>query len=173
MKSNYSKISIFQFIGLDYDRFLSGFDNLSDVFDFLISSPFFNPDKFKVDKMNVIDSRKFSRRNSFNLFVEYINSKIFPDLILKIDKNDILKEANYYFSDSNLLDGIESLKSLESKKRLLNSKFNGRIIMDRYPHISGKLLGEYINKFKSIKDEEFFLNNSIDDIMEEFEKIKL
>ena len=41
---------IFEFMGLSWERYLEGFEEESDVFDYIIGSRFFDPEAFKLEK---------------------------------------------------------------------------------------------------------------------------
>lgn len=65
---------------------------------------------------------------------------------------------------------INNLKEKENK--IISDKFNGRIIMSKYPHLKGKLLGDTINNFKKYIGDfrSYALKNNSDKILSDFNK---
>lgn len=72
---------------------------------------------------------------------------------------------------------IEEYNKKQEINKIISDKFNGRIIMDKYPSLSGKELGTIINNFKNhIIDiygdyNNYMLNNSQEDIFQELKII--
>ena len=71
----------------------------------------------------------------------------------------------------NIENKIKQHKLKEKEDKIISNKFNGRLIMDKYPHLKGPLLGKVINDFKNSFDDfrTFALNNSSDKIFNEFD----
>jgi hypothetical protein len=77
----------------------------------------------------------------------------------KIDYHEDIKQKIKEFEDN------------EEIKKLINSKFNGRIVMDKYPELRGEKLGNALNGFKNSFDDykKFVLDNPTDVIMKTFD----
>ena len=76
---------------------------------------------------------------------------------------------------SGLYKEIENYQKKQKINKIVNSKFNGNIIMEIYPHLKGKDLGDAITQFKKhIEDKfnmdfyDFVLDNDEDFILNEF-----
>jgi hypothetical protein len=148
---------IFEFIGLDYNRFIEGFDTLQEIFDFILTSKYFNPDKFKFENLTGIDRKRNAKRKTYHQFLEYINNKQFDNkFIANKDKSVYISEIDKFFG-TNLGDQIKSLKLREEQLNYMHSKFNGNLIMQWIPGLQGKELGDAITKFKKLfKTKEMF-----------------
>lgn len=169
---------IFDFICLDYDRFLKGFETIEDVFDYVIGSKFFNAESFKFENLNAINRRRNKRRPNYNAFIEYVKD-VDKKFEFNKDKDSYLPIIDAFFPEANLLDKIQ--KSEEEFKRLqfLNSHFNGKLIMKRHPELQGKELGAAIKGFKEKIEKERPFNNYLEgkisssnqhEIMQDFDK---
>ena len=140
---------IFKFLNYDYDRFQLGFDELEEIFDFIISSKYFNSGVFQYENLNRIDRKRNKRRKSYNEFLAYIDkNKIDKNYQFYEDRDNYIKEINDFFPESNLIGRIEELKTLDERNNIIKEKFNGKLIMSMYPELKGKELGYFIEQFK-------------------------
>ena len=163
----------FDFIGLGWSRFQEGFDTIEDIFDYVISSPYFNPEVFKLENLNAINRARNSRRTVYNQFVGYVKD-MEPKHNFDKNKDNYIQLINDYFPDSNLLARIEELKIIELKKKQNHAKFNGNIIMEKFPDLSGAELGKSIGGFQNhignITFEDYLSSNTAENIMNDFTK---
>ena len=100
--------------------------------------------------------------------IEIVNNPNFKDVIR-------FNSADYGGTDldtkpiqdlSNLYKEIEEYNKTQEENKLINSKFNGNLIMSSYPTLKGKELGDVITKFKdyitnkyNIDFKKFILDN--------------
>ena len=160
----------FKFFDYDYNKFKNGFDELEEIFDYIISSKYFSHDVYKYENLNRIDRKRNKRRKSYNQFLSYLEDNGINKFYNFKEKNLYIKEINEFFPESNLIDKIQELNKLDIINKEIKDKFNGKIIMSIYPELKGKELGYYIQNFKLSKDNfnEFILNNTSDKIIEDF-----
>lgn len=163
---------IFEFGGYDYDRYLKGFDNLVDIYEFCISGKYFNHNTFKMENLTQIDRKRNRKRKSYNTFLEYVNSKVnLKSYEFKKNKDEYLPMIDEYFPEAKLIEKLEFLKAEDILNQQASEKFNGTIIMEMLPELEGKELGLAIRNFKeSINGSyrDFILNTNIDDIKSQF-----
>lgn len=169
---------IFEFIGLDFDRYLDGFETKQDIFEFIIGSKYFHPDMFRMENLTAIDRKRNKKRQTYGEFLAYINS---PDLekrfesidfyVFDTDKKMYINSINDYFPESNILEEIKKYEAKEERYDIIRSKFNGKIIMERFTDLSGDKLGNFIRYFGSyvvntlMKDfDNYILHASNDEI---------
>lgn len=168
---------ILKFLKLDYNKWENGFDNLEEIFQYIIECPYFSTKQI-LDSGSSIEKRALNRPD-FNKFIDYLVDN-------KIDKEFLFfknKEQYLSFIDENFKSvGLEEkyYKHVAKQKMLqdVSKKFNGKIIMDLIPAISGKELGSLIFKFKdSFGSEDKFIDmiifndqNYINNKIEEFYK---
>jgi len=67
---------IFENIGLNWDKFMEGFNSKEEVYDYIISSKYFNPSIFDYEELNHINRTRNQKREFYSSFLEYI--KDFP-----------------------------------------------------------------------------------------------
>lgn len=160
--------NVFDFLGLDFDRWKLGFNNREDMFDYVIKSKYFDYPSFQWVNLNSINKDRNKRRPNYVNFLEYIEDH---KTVIKWDKGYefYLNEMTEFFG-VDLLEELEIFKNELEKEKVIKEKFNGKIIMDLYPDIKGKELGQTINGFKSSFDnwDEFVYTNSSETVMEKF-----
>lgn len=155
---------IFQFLGFDYNKFIKGFDNIEEIFEWTKESEFFDVNFY----LNINSRNK--KRKTYQQFLKYIkNNKI--DKTYNLKKNFLLKRMDEYFPNSKIRQELNKLKQKDNEKKEIANKFNGNIIMNKYKWLRGEELGNIIKNFKSIFDnfELYILNNDSDKIMCDFD----
>jgi len=175
---------IFEFLGLDYSRWEKGFDTLEDIFEYAMTSSLFNVEMFQLNKLNKINRERNIKRASYMSFLEYIEGK--PDhpnynpSVVAECKANVIEMIREGFPEANIDLHLAEIDFKAARKKLINTKFNGKIIKEKYG-LEGKELGESIKKFKHdimwIYEREyanfdtFILDNTVDKIYEEFESV--
>lgn len=163
---------IFEFGGYDYDRYLQGFNTIEEIFDFIISSYYFNPEIFKMENLSHIDRKRNRKRGSYHKFLEYVEKTYddnHPPNI--IPKKEWLPLIDKYFPEASLLDKLKVLDKKNEINKQLNEKLNGRLIMEWIPGLKGKALGEIIREFRIFhgnKYEETVLKKSPEELKDYF-----
>lgn len=115
---------IFEFIGLSYSKFLHGFYNLEDIFKFVISSPFFDPDIFSFENMNNAARVRDKKRSTYNAFLEYVKDlNQIPRPEWKEDKSEYLNNIFGFFPEAYQTYQKELILFEEHKS--MQEKFNG------------------------------------------------
>lgn len=163
---------IFEFLGYDYDRFLKGFDEIIEIFYFVIESKYFDSTIFQMDNLNQIDRKRNRKRQTYQDFLEFIKNKNINKVYPFKRKEDYIFEIDKYFPEANLINKLQELQKKDEQNKEMNSKFNGKLVMNVYPDLKGSELGNMITNFmKSFEDyRSFVLTNSSNDIIEEFKK---
>jgi len=170
---------IYKFLGLSYERWEQGFEELEDIFEYIATSPYFNWDSFQLSRLNKVNRERNFKRKSYMSFLEWIDKNVADDdhlyefkKITYTDKSAYLDMIDESFPDANLSMEIRRLEYLECKKLYIKSKFNGGDVMRKY-NITGKELGDALTGFKnSFGDgvyEEFIIRNEPDTIYHKFE----
>jgi len=138
---------IFNFLGLDYNRYSHGFDTLEEIFDFITNSKYFNSSDFQFENLTGIDRKRNQKRDTFKKFLAYINSKDYKNSFQFGKKSDYIDIIDTYFPEANLKGTLESLKIEDLANKSLSEKFNGDIVME-LTGLKGKELGKFLNNFK-------------------------
>lgn len=166
-------VKIFKFLGYDYERFIQGFDEIEEIFDFIISSKYFNSDVFQYENLNRIDRKRNKRRKSYNEFLAYISKNdINKNYQFYENREDYIKEIDNFFPEANLIGRIEELKEKDRINSIIKEKFNGKLIMSMYPELKGKELGYFIEQFKNQFEyfEKYILDSEANKILNDFSK---
>lgn len=142
---------IYDFLGFDYTRWEQGFDDLEDIFNFVVSSKYFTPTPFYYQNLNHQNRTRNKKRKNYRAFLEYL------------DKNDLLENEGYgfystkrayiekineYFPDANIYEEIAKAQIENEIRDEIKSKVNGSIMME-ITELKGKELGAFIGEFKA------------------------
>lgn len=165
---------ILEMLGLSYHRYEEGFMNLEDMFEFVASSPYFNPGIYLFENLSNKAMVRDHKRKTYNAFVEWVDlnkSRLpaFPyeDLVNKGGYR--LKEPFYsdiilkYFPEVD--DIVKSMIKTYEENQIIKSRFNGDIVKELLG-IEGKDLGLFMKWMNSeeIKEKvrDAFLTDNID-----------
>lgn len=72
---------ILRILGLDVEKFKNGFDTYEEMFDYVQSSKYFNPEIFKFENLNNRNRVRDKKRKVYNQFLQYINYDVTNDLV--------------------------------------------------------------------------------------------
>jgi hypothetical protein len=168
----------FEFIGLSFDQWIKGFDSVEDIFDFVISSPYFDSDSFKFENLNAQNRHRFQRREIFCKFIEYVERiKVSRKIEWNSERDNYLPMIDSYFPEVGLITRISEIKMQEEKQRNTYKKFNGHIVMQQHPYLQGPKLGssmssfrQYIEVFEKKPFYDYLEETENQEIMDDFTK---
>lgn len=110
---------IFRFGGFSFSRYSIGFNTLVDLFEFIISSEYFNSEIYDYENLNSINRIRDRKRQTYHSFLEYLK-----DTMIKAPKG-----FTYPVSiRSYFLTGIKGYKFEEDKAKYLSKIFKA------FPH---------------------------------------
>ena len=162
---------IFDFGGYNYDRYLLGFENLEEIFAFVIDCKYFDSNIFQMENLKHIDRKRNRKRKSYHVFLNYLKENgIATQFTFNRDKSLYIPMINEFFPEADLITKLDLLKEKNDINKALSEKFNGNIIMT-WTNLSGKELGNAIRKFKQALGDgynDFILNNDENTIREYF-----
>jgi len=134
---------IYQFLDLDYETWLGGFDELEDIFKFVCSSKFFDSVKFY--KLKHKDRVRDTKRETYKQFLNYIDNLVdFP----ACKPLDIVSYVNDHFIDADLHYKIIKFNEEQEISRRIKEKFNGKIV-SAITGLEKKDLGIFMQYLKS------------------------
>lgn len=146
---------IFNFLGFDYNRFLEGFNDLNDIYDYVVKSRYFNPDIYLLENNNHRSRVRDKKRTSYIGFLEYISGlDVNSDKIYKYKpkKEYLHNTLDYFGSDITNQYNSEWVK-LENQKQA-KVKFNGTLVSE-ITGLTDNHLGEFIQLFKQQQEKMF------------------
>jgi hypothetical protein len=150
-------LEICKFFGLDYDKYLLGFRDTKEIYDWIITTPYFNKNIFR--KLNYDHRKRLEKRVMYIGFLDYIG--ISKDTIettrsINDSKNgecleNLQNHAIKYFNKEDALDDV--LKSIERREEI-RRKFNAKLFIDL--GVPNVMLRFYMDGFKNqIGDSNF------------------
>lgn len=164
---------IIEFGGLEPKIWNNGFENQTDIFNYVISSPLFNVDIFRLENLNHTNKKRDKVRKDYNTWLDYIGARdnLTPlpnKFVGNKNKTVYLSLIEDFFPESNLQENIEILKEKYYKAKEIAAKFNGNDMME-ISGLSGAPLGKTISEYKKNKDwANFILTNSKEYIQSDF-----
>ena len=178
VSKDYDKI--YEFLGLDYNRWKEGFDELEDIFKFISKSKYFNWEFLQLENNNRINRERDAKRKSYMSFLEFIEDNCKDSehqYQYDKDKSVYVDKAAEFFPESNLITEIRRMEYEECKALYIKSKFNGGEVMRRFG-LKGKELGDVLNGFKKMMNflipnesyEHYIINTPSEDIYEDFKE---
>lgn len=166
-----SPFDVLTFLDLDYNKWMEGFDDENDVFNFIESSKYFNPRAFFFEELNSENRSRNKNRPMYARFVERVAEKYKDVVIPRLSKQ-------YWFPRviqrwPHILDEIEKHRPKYERQYIISKKWNGDLIKT-IPY-QNQELGKFIVGFKQkhAPFDEFILNSTVDQIkvaLQEYEK---
>jgi len=174
---------ILDFLGFDVERYKQGFVKLEDVFDFVIDSKYYNPHVFDYEVLNHQNRTRNKKRVNYAKFLDYVKENNKKSNYIFGDKDMYVEMAEKYFG-IDIVTQIKAWNKVVERDKEISAKFNGDMIMQKYPHLTGKELGNAITNFKFVinslygvdsKKDDFYkdwiYNNDVETIFDEFKVI--
>lgn len=141
---------IFDFLGLSYERYLQGFDELEDIFTYIAESKYFNWKMFQMNQLNKINRDRNKKRASYTSFLEWMDNNVADEnheYKFVDDKTSYFITISDTFPEADIITQVRRLEYLECRKLYVQSKFNGGDVMRKYG-FEGKKLGDVLTGFK-------------------------
>lgn len=164
---------IHNFLGFSHKKWLDGFDNESDIFDWVINSEFFNRERFSFDEMNHRARVRDKKRPDYNRMMKYIEdlanvSLEYKRLENKYDYFNWIKKSFPILEEK-----IEAARQKLERKKEIRAKFNGHIVSE-ITGLQNQELGVFMATFKkSIDDwENFVYTSNLDQVVEKIKEVK-
>ena len=122
---------IHEYLGLSHDIWLEGFQDREDMFQFVLSSKYFDRRLFYFENLNSIDRRRDQKRVTYNAFLEYVAS--LPEvgdgaLPPVYNIGETLEKLDVLFPDFKVR--REAVLGILLEKKALQNKFNGNRIVE-------------------------------------------
>lgn len=145
--------SILEFLGFEssdidfYFKLPGGFNDFEELYRFVTRSKYFDGSKYDLDQLNQINRIRNLKRKTYMDFIDFLDNN--PEL--KNKRPDDFIHQPYFQLEAVLRFGVSSsyiraIYEVEENK-YYSSKFNGNIVKE-ITRFDGKVLGEFISKFK-------------------------
>lgn len=146
-------------LGYSYERYEQGFDTLEDIFEFVVSSPFFNKSIYALENRNHAARTRDKKRKTYMAFLEWLEGyeetgeQKFVGGAVKFEHNksdwlQYLFEVIPAFKEQYDATVKEYAKAQEYKKR-----FNGDLV-SAWTGLKTQELGKFMAWLKSYKNQE-------------------
>lgn len=142
-------------MGYDPKRLHQGFEDMKEIFDYTVSTKYFNPDIYLLENRNAVSRVRDAKRKTYNEFLKWIDA---PDGLITHDR----ARQEWYAFPKEKSDWLPMLRkefpafSIEldesfdrlAKSRLAKELFNGDMVSSR-TGLTGKPLGEFIQAIRA------------------------
>lgn len=146
---------IFKFLGFDFQIFKAGFKTKVEIFDYVINSKHFDPQNFMMENLNHIDKKRNRKRPTYQEFLEYINRLVNENDVKRQWKDTFESNKSVYlpviasaFPEARIYGKIQDCLDADERHRRRSEIFNGEIVKNMFPGLSGEQLGKFIVGFK-------------------------
>ena len=130
-------------IGLSYERYVEGFDNLEDIFKFVCSSPLFRKDIFLLENRNHTSRVRDSKRKTYMRFLQWLESPSYKGCE---STKRLSKEEWLPYIQKNVKGFSEAYGKVErehSEYQKYKRRYNGKIVSE-LPGLTSKALGKFM-----------------------------
>ncbi len=147
---------IFRFLGYSYSSYLLGFGNLNEIFRFISSSMYFNPDIYLFDNLNHTSRIRDKKRKTYNEFLAWCRDSFVSKSNFDWSDKEVLRESFLNLAFAYFPGFKEEYQKEYSRFELVRKakeKYNGELVF-KLTLLEGKELGAFMKYFKEITEEE-------------------
>lgn len=141
-----------EYLGLDKLEFALGFETMEEVFDFIMSSKYYDWQRFDLTQRNHRARVRDNKRENYRKFLEYAEGKPYKCLPPK----DSFLEQHFEQWPEFKVKYFE-VKKKDEENQVIKSKLNGNIVSE-LTGLTGKELGIFMSKIKMFISREDLLN---------------
>lgn len=153
-----------RFLGLPVEKFDAGFDTLEDIFEYIASSPVFNPEIYLFENRNASGRIRDKKRASYNALLKWC-----ADNDAQLHHNPHIKkwegrERVFQYFGEHIREQYQAALAKVAYNRAVKEKFNGDLV-NVLTKLQGKELGEFMIKLKAhsfFKSENLFSAGDFD-----------
>lgn len=157
---------ILEIAGYDPVRYHQGFDTLEDIFNFVVSSPYYTYSIFDLDNRNYRARTRDRKRKTYTEFLKWAENRP-GTYVYSGNKADYLPRILHRFDK---IDEYMDIMKKYSRYLSVKEKFNGSIVM-QITGIRGKELGAFVTLFRNIFSDSDLLRMTPDMIKFEIENL--
>lgn len=136
-----------EFIGLPDDGKIE-YKSFEDVYNYMITSKYFNPDYFKLENLTQIDRKRNRKRPTYNVFLEYVNSIDFGDKeYLKIDRSKVFDTVADFFTEVDLRKIVDKIEGEANISKIVRDRCSGNTVLKLFPDMKQSGLTNFMKEF--------------------------
>lgn len=149
-----------EFLGLSYDKYKEGFENLEEIYEYVESSKYFSPDIYWYENLNSINKVRDRKRSTYQGFVKRNEGKE-PRITFSKNKEKYLDMIFKHFPES--YEKYKEARLLHLRGLNIKEKFNG-VLVSEWTGLTGKELGNFMCYLKSGYNDIFWSDLNDDQI---------
>lgn len=135
---------IYEMIDLDYNIYLKGFDTREEIFEFVMSSRYFNRNHFLLENLNHRHRMRDRKRETYSLFLQKI-ANVTDNNCVRIDNP--LQWINDHFPTAELFKKLNQIEMIEDANSEIKQLFNGKHVL-QHTQLQSADIGHFIDWFK-------------------------
>ncbi|WP_019583823.1 hypothetical protein [Thioalkalivibrio sp. ALE16] len=142
------------FLGYDSDRYWAGveggFDSLESLFEFVASSPHFNPAPFRPENRSSADRRRDAMRPTYQAFLAWLDQQGSHLPVMEACDEELLRVSalTQAARDFPLFSrGVSEMLDHHRRMKSVHQRFNGRVVSDA-TGLVGSDLGAFLRAFR-------------------------
>lgn len=145
--------TVLDILGVDAYTYWNGFDTLEDIFEYVISSPWFDPDIFLLHNRNHTSRVRDRKRTTYNQFLNHIQGRSGSYQFETASSHGGHSIREPYYSQIVLdrfpwvEDRVSELLERDQFNTQFKTVYNGSIVME-LTGLSGKELGHFMNQME-------------------------
>lgn len=162
---------LYKLLGLDFSVYQNGFDTLEDIFKFVSSSPYFNPDIYLLENRNSVSRVRDQKRKTYREFLEYCKNTPFDTVYNYADKSE---RGGYGIREPfftkliipefpHVLEKYNDIVKQHQRTSLFKEKFNGTVVGD-LTGLQAVDLGNFMKYAKGRLNQDFVINSSTEEV---------
>lgn len=164
-----------KFIDVDYNQYKEGFNDLTDIFEFVAKSKYFDWRLFQFDQLNKINRDRNKKRKTYITFLDWLEENKHRDgFESTFDKDkSYFNEINKYFPEAKLKLNYRKIVYHKARNLYCNSLFDGGELIRRF-NIDPKDIANIKKAFEDVLKEneidlqEFLLRQKSPEAIYEF-----
>ena len=169
---------IFAFLGFDYAKYLQGFTDENEFFQWIAEGKYFRRVYFDDEQLNHAHRQRTSKRPIYIKFIAYLNKQeIARDAFDEEEQKSLVlsvrQQALLFFDKQN---DYERGLNARDDKRKLREKYSGRYFTDiaKSPQMIPSLMKQFERRLTTNDDEfqQWVLDTDLKDIQAEVERFK-
>lgn len=167
----------FEFLGFGYERFQEGFQDMTEIFEYVRSSEHFCKEPFMPENMTADQKQRDRKRPVWDQFKTYLQDlEQLGELPSKSEsrptQEEAVKRAKEAFPYSELHTRLEKDREFAELREKAKETWTGRVPMEEFG-VEGQELGEMLSNFKDTFDTdrhrvEWLVRNSRENALERF-----
>ena len=138
-----------EYLGFDVSRWLDGFEELSDMFEWVVDCKNFDGAAYPLEHRNHKARTRDNKRQNYTAFLQYLKDYSIDTTWYESNKEQWLEFHIKRFP--HLGERIETALLIQKKKKLWNSLYGGDVVKELLP-LEGKELGVFMNHVRAAFD---------------------